>query len=113
MKKRKDTEGMSASERREISAKDDTKAEAKVARERTAKLREQRLTKDLAQADQDVSGGERQVIDQMLRIDELRNGGFDTKEAELLLQSLEQHLADWQARRDEIVRQLKILAGRW
>ena len=112
MKPPKNAEGMSASERRAEAAKHEIKAEAKAARQRTGSLREQRLTQELAKADRDVSEGEEKVAEQQLRIEELQSGGFDATEAEALLQSLERHLAEWHARRDDILRQLRFLAGK-
>ena len=61
----------------------------------------------LGRAERDIAEGERRVTRQMLLIERLRQEGHDTAEAEKLLLTLRETLAEWQAHRDEILRNLE------
>ncbi|WP_201833803.1 hypothetical protein [Microvirga zambiensis] len=61
----------------------------------------------LAKAERDIAEGERRVTRQMILIEKLRHDGHDTVEAEHLLLTLETTLAEWQAHREEILRDLE------
>jgi len=63
--------------------------------------------KHLAKAERDIAEGERRVTRQMILIETMRQDGHDTAEAEKLLLVLELTLAEWQARREEILRVLE------
>ena len=60
----------------------------------------------LAKAERDIAEGERRVTRQMLLIEKMRQDGHNTAEAEKLLLALEDTLAEWQAHREEILREL-------
>ena len=60
----------------------------------------------LARADDDIAQAERRITVQMLRIDRLRQGEHDTREAEKLLTALQRTLDTWNEHRTEIVREI-------
>jgi hypothetical protein len=68
---------------------------------RVASLQEER--KHLAQADQDITDGERRVTEQILRIEEMEGRGEDTQRAREMLQTLEATLAEWYRHRQLIL----------
>jgi len=63
--------------------------------------------KHLAKAERDIADGERRITRQMLLIEKMRQEGHDTNEADRLLLTLEDTLAEWRAHRDEILRNLE------
>jgi hypothetical protein len=60
----------------------------------------------LAKAERDIAEGERRITRQMLLIERMGREGHDTAEAEKLLLTLRETLAEWQAHREEILREL-------
>ena len=63
--------------------------------------------KHLAKAERDIVEGERRVTRQLVLIEKMRQEGHDTDEAEKLLLTLEDTLAEWHAHREEILRELE------
>ncbi|PVE20656.1 hypothetical protein DC522_30990 [Microvirga sp. KLBC 81] len=61
----------------------------------------------LAKAERDIAEGERRITRQMLLIEKMLQEGRDTAEAEKLLLILRETLAEWQAHREEILRDLE------
>jgi len=61
----------------------------------------------LAKAERDIAEGERRITKQTLLIEKLREDGHDVTEAEKLLQTLQETLTEWEAHRDEILRELE------
>ena len=61
----------------------------------------------LAKAERDIAEGERRITKQALLIEKLREDGHDVTEAEKLLQTLQDTLTEWEAHRDEILRELE------
>ena len=61
----------------------------------------------LAKAEHDITEGERRITRQLLLIEQMRQEGHNTSEAEKLLLTLEDTLVEWQAHRDEILRELE------
>ena len=61
----------------------------------------------LAKAERDIAEGERRITKQTLLIEKLREDGHDVAEAEKLLQTLQETLTEWEAHRDEILRELE------
>lgn len=58
----------------------------------------------LAKADLDIAEGEKRITKQMIRIETMRQSGFDTAEAEKFLETLQETLAAWQEHREDILR---------
>jgi hypothetical protein len=63
----------------------------------------------LAKAERDIAEGERRITRQMLLIERMGREGHDTAEAEKLLLTLRETLAEWRAHREEILRELERL----
>ncbi|MBB3021536.1 hypothetical protein FHR70_004637 [Microvirga lupini] len=61
----------------------------------------------LAKAERDIAEGEERITRQMLLIERMNQEGHDTAEAERLLLTLREVLAEWQAHREEILRVLE------
>ena len=61
----------------------------------------------LGKAERDIAEGERRITRQMVLIERLRQDGHDTAEAEKLLLTLRETLAEWQTHREEILRELE------
>lgn len=61
----------------------------------------------LAKAERDIAEGERRITRQMLLIERMHQEGHDTTEAERLLLSLRETLAEWQAHREKILQELE------
>ncbi len=62
--------------------------------------------KHLAKADLDIAEGEMRITKQMIRIEMMRQEGFDITEAEKFLGTLQETLAVWQEHREDILRSL-------
>ena len=63
--------------------------------------------KHLAKAERDIADGERRITRQMLLIEKMRQEGHDTNEADRLLLTLEDTLAEWRAHRGGNLRKLE------
>ena len=61
----------------------------------------------LGKAERDIAEGERRITRQMVLIERLKQEGHDTAEAEKLLLTLRETLAEWQTHREEILRELE------
>jgi hypothetical protein len=61
---------------------------------------------DLARAEYHIADGERRIAGQMLRIEELRADGHDTREAEHLLGTMQGLMVQFYAHQNEILREL-------
>ncbi|MBV9783445.1 MAG: hypothetical protein JO264_06460 [Acidisphaera sp.] len=60
----------------------------------------------LAQAEADIVDGERRVSAQELLIEQLRRGGHETREAEVLMLTLRQTLDVWRGHRGSILQEI-------
>lgn len=67
----------------------------------------QREVEHLNKAEADIGAGETRVTEQVMRIERLRSGGRDTREAERFLQILKRMLAEWQQHREDIIKTIR------
>lgn len=58
---------------------------------------------ELAKADQDIADGDRRISEQIIRITEMREKGYETARAEELLETLKATLEAWVRHRELIL----------
>ncbi|UPK40569.1 hypothetical protein IVB18_35960 [Bradyrhizobium sp. 186] len=75
--------------------------------ERTAQLRQER--RHLSKADTDIEEGLLRIRYQEIRVQELQSGGYDSRQAERLVELLKQTLVEWERHRTLILQRLNHL----
>jgi len=75
--------------------------------ERAEQLRQERLL--LEKADVDIEEGSLRIRAQQARVQELQAGGYDSRQAERLVELLEQTLVEWERHRTLIIQRVNFL----